>query len=82
MLTRIADLPARVNLEAASGMTCCIGIIWTPALRIEYEAFIVVRWLQHKGQPRLEWLDAIKADRTISEPVRERALQFARERKQ
>jgi len=37
------------------------------------------RWLQGQDKPKAEWLDAIAADQTLSEPVRQRALQFARE---
>ncbi len=33
----------------------------------------------NQGKPQFEWLDAITADQTITEPVRQRALQFARE---
>ena len=43
------------------------------------EALSLIRWLQDQGKPQSEWLDVIAADQTISEPVRQRALQFARE---
>lgn len=35
--------------------------------------------LRYQVNPKAEWPPAIAADETISEPVRERALQFARE---
>ena len=35
--------------------------------------------LRDQGQPQSEWLNAISSDQTISDPVRQRALQFARE---
>ncbi len=52
---------------------------WTPELRAEREALSLIHWLRDQGQAPTEWLDAIAADQTISEPVRQRALQFARE---
>ncbi len=36
-------------------------------------------FLRDLGKAKDEWLDTIAADQTISEPVRERAMQFARE---
>ena len=50
---------------------------WTPELRAEREALSLIRWLQDQGKPKSEWLDAIAADQTISEPVRRRALEWA-----
>jgi len=41
---------------------------WTPELRAERE-----------GQPQSAWLAAISFDQTLCDPVRHRALQFARE---
>ena len=38
-----------------------------------------VCFLRDQGKPQAEWLDAIAADQTFSEPVRQRALQFARD---
>ena len=35
--------------------------------------------LRDQGQPQSEWLNALSSDQTISDPVRQRALQFARE---
>ena len=52
---------------------------WTPELRAERAALSLIHWLRDQGQAPTEWLDAIAADQTISEPVRQRALQFARE---
>ncbi len=51
----------------------------TPELRAEREALSLIHWLRDQGQAPTEWLDAIAADQTLSEPVRQRALQFARE---
>ena len=52
---------------------------WTPALRAEREALSLIHWLRDQGPAPSEWLDAIAADQTLTEPVRQRALQFARE---
>jgi len=43
------------------------------------EALSLIHFLRDHDKPQAEWLDAISADQTISEPVRQRALQFARE---
>lgn len=51
----------------------------TPELRAECEALSLIHILSDQGKAQAEWLDAIEADQTISEPVRQRALQFARE---
>ena len=48
-------------------------------LRAEREALTLIRILSDQGQSQSEWLAAIAADPTITEPVRQRALQFARE---
>ncbi len=45
----------------------------------EREALSLIHVLRDRGQPQTAWLDAIAADQTISEPVRQRARQFARE---
>ena len=52
---------------------------WSPELRAEREALSLIHWLRAKDKPQSEWLDAISSDQTLSEPVRQRALQFARE---
>ena len=39
----------------------------------------LLHFLRDQGQPQSEWLNALSADQTLSEPVRQRALQFARE---
>ncbi len=52
---------------------------WTPALRAEREALSLIRFLSAQGQSQSKWLDAIAADQTITEPVRQGALQFARD---
>jgi len=51
----------------------------SPELRAEFEAPSLIHFLRDQGQPQSEWLDAISSDQTISEPVRQRALHFARE---
>ena len=51
---------------------------WTPELRAEREALSLIHFLRDHDKPQAEWLDAIAADQTITEPVRQRALQFAR----
>ncbi len=45
----------------------------------ELEALSLIHFLRDQGQPQSEWLAALSADQTLSEPVRKRALQFARE---
>ena len=54
---------------------------WTPELRAEREALSLIHLLQEqgKGKYRSNLIRAISADQTISEIVRQRALQFARE---
>lgn len=49
------------------------------AARAEREALSLIHFLRDRGKPQPERLDAIAADQTPSEPVRQRALQFARE---
>ena len=52
---------------------------WTSELRAEREALSLIHWLRDQAKPQSEWLDAIATDQTLTEPVRQRALQFARE---
>ncbi len=52
---------------------------WTPELRAEREALSLIHFLRDQGQPQSAWLAAITANQSISEPVRQRALQFARD---
>ena len=52
---------------------------WTPELRAEREALSLTLWLRDQGKAPAEWLDALAADQTLTEPVRQRALQFARD---
>ncbi len=52
---------------------------WTPELRAEREALSLLHFLRGQGQPQSEWLAALSAGQTLSEPVRQRALQFARD---
>ena len=50
----------------------------TPELRVELEFLGVVRFLfDYKKLPKAEVLNRIRADQTISEPVRQKALSFA-----
>ena len=46
---------------------------------VEREALSLIHFLRDQGQPQSEWLAALSADQTLSAPVRQRALQFARE---
>ena len=55
---------------------------WTPELRAEREALSLLHFLRDHDKPQSEWLNAISSDQTLSTPVRQRALQFAREWKQ
>jgi WD40 repeat protein len=52
---------------------------WTPELQAEREALSLIHFLRDQGQAQSEWLAALSADQTLSEPIRQRALQFARE---
>ncbi len=54
---------------------------WTTELRAEREALSPLHFLRHHDQPQFRrgGLNAISSDQTISEAVRQRALQFARE---
>ena len=52
---------------------------WTPELRAEREALSLIHFLRAHDKPQSEWLNAISSDQTISEAVRQRAFQFARE---
>ena len=53
--------------------------LWTPELRAEREALSLIHFLRDQGQPQSAWLAALSSDQTLSEPVRQRARQFARE---
>ena len=48
-------------------------------LRAEREALSLIHSLRDQDKPQSEWLAAIAADQTLTKPVRQRALQFARE---
>ena len=52
---------------------------WTPELRAEREALSLIHFLRDQGHPQSEWLAAISSDPTLSAPLRQRALQFARD---
>ena len=52
---------------------------WTPELRAEREALSLIHFLRDQGRPQSEWLAALSSDQTLSDLVRQRALQFARE---
>ena len=45
----------------------------------EREALSLIHFLRDRGKRQSAWLHAIAADLPISEPVCQRALQFARE---
>ena len=55
---------------------------WTPELRAEQEALSLVRFYSRSPISNDELMDRIRADATVSEPVRERALEFARQSRQ
>ena len=52
---------------------------WTPELRAEQEALSLVRFYSTPPISKDELLTRIRADATVSEPMRERALEFARQ---
>ena len=52
---------------------------WTPELRVEQEALSLVRFYATPPISQDALLARIRADATICEPVRERALEFARQ---
>ena len=52
---------------------------WAPELRADQQAVSLIRFLQAKPLAKAALLDAIAAEATISEPVRQRALELARE---
>ena len=51
-------------------------------LPVEREALSLIHFLRDQSQPQSEWLAALSADQTLSEPVRQRALQSAREERE
>ena len=48
-------------------------------MRAEREALSLIHILRDHDKPQSEWLNAISSDQTLSAPVRQRALQFARD---
>ena len=50
-----------------------------PELRAGREALSLIHILRAHDKPQSEWLNALIFDQTISEAVRQRAFQFARE---
>ncbi len=52
---------------------------WTPELREQREALSQIQFLLDQGQPKAEWQNILSADDSLSDPVRERAMQFARD---
>ena len=52
---------------------------WTTELRAERESLSLLHFLRDHDKPQSEWLNAISSDQTLSETVRQRAFQFARE---
>ena len=48
-------------------------------LRAERESLSLIHFLRAHDKPQSEWLNAISSDQTLSAPVRQRALQFARD---
>ena len=49
----------------------------TPELRVEREAVSLLRFLFNKRLPKREVMERVKADQTISEEVRRKALEMA-----
>ena len=45
---------------------------------VSWVALSLIHWLRDQRTAPNEWLAAIVADQTLTEPVRRRALQFAR----
>ena len=56
-----------------------VGTESQPTLRADREALSLIHILRAHDKPQSEWLNAITSDQTLSEPVRQRALQFARD---
>jgi WD40 repeat protein len=52
---------------------------YTPKLRTEQQAISLIRFLFGQGLSKEDVLKSIAADQTITDPVRQRATQFARE---
>ena len=48
-------------------------------MRVEREALSLLHILRAQVHPQSECLAALSADQTLSDPVRQRALQFARD---
>ena len=82
------ELDVLVHLDGATEIDQAIALHLMPAdvfaaadvavARIEREALGVVRFLiDYKKLPKAEVLKRIRADETISEPVRQKALSFA-----
>ena len=60
--------------------TCANGERWRylkPS--VEREALSLIHRLRDQRPAPSEWLDAIAANQSLAEPVRQRALQFARD---
>ena len=51
---------------------------WSPDLQQEREALSLIYFLRDQGQPSSEWRHILSEDSSLSEPIRERAMKFAR----
>lgn len=78
---RIWDVPTGHELMTLKGHLIWDARAWTSELRVESEAISVLQTLREQGKPPVEWLDTMAADQAISQPVRQRATQLARESK-
>ncbi len=56
-----------------------INVARRPILNSEVPDPSLLHWLRDQAKPQSEWLDAIATDQILTEPVRQRALQFARD---
>ena len=63
----------------ALGIHKRVGTESQPTLRAERESLSLLHILRADDKPQSEWLNAITSDQTLSAPVRQRALQFARD---
>ena len=68
------------NSQLADGSAVTkFNVARRPILNSEVPDPSLLHWLRGQAKPQSEWLAAIAADQTLTEPVRQRALQFARE---
>ena len=56
-----------------------VGGSWTPELKAEQQAVSLIRFLFDKGLSKVDVLQSIAADETITDLVRHRATELARD---